>query len=66
MKKIRLDKFLANAGYGSRKEVKGIIKVGRLTVDGKIVNDASSAIDPTMEKVSLDGKLLDYNGLSIS
>lgn len=31
---MRLDKFLAHANYGTRKEVGEIIKSGRVTVNG--------------------------------
>lgn len=34
---IRLDKFLAEAGVGTRTEVKKLIKAKKVTVDGKIV-----------------------------
>lgn len=36
---MRLDKFLANAGIGSRKDVKKIIKSKEITVNGVIVTD---------------------------
>lgn len=32
---MRLDKLLANMGYGSRKEVKALLKKGFVTVNGK-------------------------------
>ena len=31
----RLDKFLCDSGVGTRSQVKGILKAGRVTVDGK-------------------------------
>ena len=34
---MRLDKFLANAGLGSRKEVKSIIKDGRVLVNNHFI-----------------------------
>ena len=33
----RLDKILASSGYGSRKDVKKLIKTGQVLVNGQIV-----------------------------
>ena len=37
MKKMRLDRILGNMGYGSRKDLKKIIKYGKIKVDGVVV-----------------------------
>ncbi len=42
----RLDKILANLGYGTRKEVKALIKKGQVDVDGEVVKDNGMQIDP--------------------
>ena len=52
---MRLDKFLSNAGVGSRKEVKYIIKEGRVLVDNEIVKDPSLEVGKN-QKIFLDGK----------
>ena len=54
----RLDKFLCDSGAGTRSQVKGIIKSGRVTVDGVAQKDASAKIDPATQAVCLDGVLL--------
>ena len=54
----RLDKFLCDSGAGTRSQVKGIIKSGRVTVDGVAQKDASAKIDPATQAVCLDGALL--------
>lgn len=41
----RLDKYLADAGVGSRKELKALIRSGTVTVDGAQVRDESQQID---------------------
>ena len=54
----RLDKFLAECGAGSRTQVKGILKAGRVTVDGLPERDPSRKIDPQTQEIRLDGGIL--------
>ena len=54
----RLDKFLCDSGAGTRSQVKGILKSGRVTVDGKPEKDGSRKIDPNTHTVCLDGETL--------
>lgn len=56
----RLDKILANLGFGSRKEVKSLVKNGRVEVDGEIVKDSSISIDPEKSIVKVNGEELLY------
>ena len=48
---MRLDKLLANAGYGSRKEVKQLLKQKAVTVDGEMVKDPSMHVDPEVQEI---------------
>ena len=54
----RLDKFLVEAGIGSRSQVKDILKAGRITVDGIVERDNSRKIDPEKQTVCCDGERL--------
>ncbi len=54
----RLDKFLCDSGAGTRSQVKGILKAGRVQVDGKPEKDGSRKIQPGLSRVCLDGELL--------
>ena len=54
----RLDKFLAQAGAGTRSQVKPILKAGRVKVDGSVVKDGSAKIDPGKNVITLDGEIL--------
>lgn len=54
----RLDKFLANAGAGSRSQVKLLLKAGRVLVNGRPETNGSRHIDPQKDAVLLDGSAL--------
>lgn len=56
----RLDKILSNFGYGSRKDVKKIIKKGMVKVQGSIVKDSGTLIDPEKEEILINGIKLNY------
>lgn len=51
----RLDKFLSEAGAASRRELKQMIKAGRVTVDGAVLRDPAAQIDDSAA-VCLDGQ----------
>src|SRR6056297_1322586 len=53
---MRIDKYLSNAGYGSRSEVKTLIKEGRISINGEICSDPSKKI-PVNTNICVDGKL---------
>ncbi|MGA9174388.1 MAG: S4 domain-containing protein, partial [Thermoactinomyces sp.] len=38
-KSQRLDKVLAHMGIGTRKEIKKLVKAGRVSINGTIAND---------------------------
>lgn len=46
MQMERLDKVLSNLGYGSRKEIKAMVKNKMIRVDGEIVKDSGMSIEP--------------------
>ncbi len=57
---IRLDKYLADLGLGSRKELKELIRRGRVTVDGTALRRPEQKLDPEKSSVCLDGAALHY------
>lgn len=57
---MRLDKLLSNMGYGSRKEVKQLLKQKAVTVDGMVVKDSSMHIDPNVQSIAVFGELVEY------
>lgn len=55
MTEKRLDKLLSELGIASRKDLKQIIRSGRVTVDGRTVTTPESRIDPESCVLALDG-----------
>ncbi|KLK95020.1 pseudouridine synthase [Microvirga vignae] len=59
---LRLDRLLANMGYGSRREVQQLVHAGLVTLDGETVEDADDRIVVTRdlsERMFIRGKPLD-------
>jgi 16S rRNA pseudouridine516 synthase len=56
----RLDKVLSNLGYGSRKEVKTLVKSGKVQIDGVKVKDSSMQLDPEKSEISVSGEKVKY------
>ena len=59
MPQMRLDKLLADMGVASRKELREIIRAGRVQVDGLAETRPERRLDPDTAAVQLDGKALD-------
>lgn len=57
---LRLDKYLADMGVGTRQEVKKYMKQGRVTIDGEIVKKPETKVDIEKSKVCFDGKEVAY------
>ena len=56
----RLDKVLSNMGYGTRKEVKALVKNGRVTLNGSAVKDSSMHIEPEKDEIYINDEKLCY------
>ncbi|MEG9298645.1 pseudouridine synthase [Mangrovibacillus sp. Mu-81] len=57
---MRIDKLLANMGYGSRKEVKKLLKDGGLQVNGEVIKDGKVHVDAEKDTVMLYGDKVEY------
>lgn len=57
---MRLDKLLAHSGYGTRKEVKEIIKKGFVTVNDEIIKKDKHHVDPQKDEIWVDGERVVY------
>lgn len=52
---VRLQKVLANAGVASRRVCEDLITAGRVSVNGKVVTELGTRIDPETDKVVVNG-----------
>ena len=52
----RLDKVLSEAGVASRRELKGIIRAGRVTVNGQAVRTPEQKVDAAADTILVDGQ----------
>ncbi|WP_214788820.1 pseudouridine synthase [Exiguobacterium sp. s21] len=57
---MRIDKLLANMGYGSRKDVKTLLKQGAVRIDDQPVKDAKRQINLEAERVTVHGEVVEY------
>lgn len=58
MAEERLQKILAAAGVASRRKCEELISAGRIQVNGQIVTELGSKIDPERTQIRVDGKLV--------
>ena len=53
---IRLQRYLASAGVAARRKAETLITEGRVKVNGKVVTQLGSKVDPDNDEVSVDGE----------
>ncbi len=56
MATVRLQKILARAGIASRRAAEQLISAGRVRVDGQIVTELGTKVDPRSARVEVDGQ----------
>jgi 16S rRNA pseudouridine516 synthase len=57
---MRIDKFLSNLKYGTRKEIKALLKTQQVFVNEIRVIDPTLSIDPNKDLVYVDGEKVFY------
>ncbi len=62
---MRLNRFLASCGVASRRKCDGLIKAGRVKIDGKVVTALSTTVSPDKDRIEFDGKVLRLPGNEI-
>ncbi len=54
----RLQKVLAAAGLGSRRQCEELITAGRVEVDRRVVTELGARVDPGRQEIRVDGQML--------
>ena len=57
---IRLDKYLADMGCGTRQEVKKLIRSGQVSVNGAVVKKPETKVEQTVHEDCLNGEKVGY------
>lgn len=55
---MRLNRYLASCGLGSRRSSEGLIAAGRVAVNGRTVDSPATFVTPGHDEVRVDGKLV--------
>jgi 23S rRNA pseudouridine2605 synthase len=55
---MRLQRFLAQAGVASRRKAEELITAGRVKVNGRVVSELGSKVDPVRDEVTVGGRKL--------
>lgn len=61
--KVRLDKYLADMGVGTRSEVKQYIRKGRITINGSVVKKPEDKVLLNEDEVQFDGTIISYQSM---
>jgi len=61
---MRLDKLISNCGFGSRKEVKILMKKGLVTVDSVVCKRPETQVDPSCQRVCVGDVVVEYEKYS--
>lgn len=56
MEEVRLQKFLANSGVCSRRAAEQLIVEGKVSVNGKVVTELGTKVNPEIDEVICNGK----------
>ena len=59
-KVMRLDKLLGQAGYGSRNQVKKLIRSRQVYVDGVLADRDNLNVDASLQTITVSGKELEH------
>ena len=64
-KMMRLDKFLSEAGVASRKDIKNMVRQGRVTVNGVKAAKPEDKVDENTAVITLDGTRVTLRGQTV-
>lgn len=55
-----MDKILAHLGWGTRTEIKKMLKRGLVTVDGEVIRDPALKVIPSEKVIRIEGEIVQY------
>ncbi len=55
---VRLQKFLSSAGYCSRRQGEVYIQEGKVRVNGRVITELGTKVDPDKDRIDINGQLL--------
>ena len=56
MAKERVDKILAHEGFGSRKDIRKLLRSSEVLLNGKRIFDPGTQFDPENDLITIDGE----------
>ncbi|MCY4645034.1 MAG: pseudouridine synthase [Bacteriovoracales bacterium] len=57
-KTLRLQKYIADSGFTSRRKAESLIAAGKVKLNGKTVTRMGLKVDPAVDVISVDGKIV--------
>lgn len=57
--RMRINRFLASAGIGSRRKCEDIVREGRVQVNGEVISELARFIDTDSDRVTVDGNTVE-------
>ena len=57
---MRLDKFLADAGVGTRSEIKKLVRGGKIVVNNETARKPEQKVEPQTDRIFAEGKEISY------
>ncbi|MCT4592995.1 MAG: rRNA pseudouridine synthase [Anaeromicrobium sp.] len=60
LKKQRIDKVLSSIGYGTRKEIKEYLKRGYITVNGEVIKQGKTHVNPYEDVIKVNDEEINY------
>lgn len=58
MEKVRLQKFIAEAGIASRRKAEDLIKQGKIKVNGKVIIELGTKVNPEKDVIEYNGNVI--------
>ena len=57
---VRLQKYMAECGVASRRKCEELITDGKVKVNGKVVTELGTKVEPKTDKIQVNGKILKF------